>query len=99
MNLVSIIPAFFISLTLGVLFTLGFVLGYIYSSPPLVLKNRPFGGLFSNALGHGSLVFLIGWCANTNLSAKALLYSVPYLLAVGAIYLNITIPDIEGKNL
>ncbi|MCJ7508297.1 MAG: UbiA family prenyltransferase [candidate division Zixibacteria bacterium] len=98
MNLVSIVPAFFISLTLGILFILGFILSYIYSAPPLVLKNRPFGGLLSNALGHGSLVFLIGWCANTNLSAKALLYSVPYLLAVGAIYLNTTIPDIEGDK-
>ena len=98
MNLVSIVPAFLISLTLGILFTLGFVLSYIYSAPPLALKNKPFGGLFCNALGHGSLVFLIGWCANTNLSAKAFLYSVPYLLAVGAIYLNATIPDIEGDK-
>ena len=98
LNLISIIPAYLISLRLGILFTLGFILGFIYSVPPFVLKNKPFGGLLFNALGHGSLVFLIGWCSNANFSIQALLYSVPYFLAVGAIYLNTTVPDREGDK-
>ncbi len=96
--LVSVIPAFVISPTLGILFALGLALGLIYSLPPMVLKNRPIGGLLCNALGHGSLVFLIGWCANSRFSSGALVYSIPYLLAVGAIYLNTTIPDKEGDR-
>ena len=38
LNLISIIPAYFISLELGVLFTLGFLFGFFYSAPPFSLK-------------------------------------------------------------
>jgi len=95
---VGVIGAFFLSFQLGVLFIVGFLLGYLYSSPPLSLKNRHIWGLLSNALGHGSLTFLIGWCTSSDLTLKALLFSTPYLLAVGAVYLNTALPDIEGDR-
>jgi len=96
LGVLGILPAYVLSTGLGILFTLGAALGFVYSVPPLALKNRPLGGLLSNALGHGSLVFLMGWCTNLPLSTKGIICSVPYLLAVGAIYLNTTIPDKAG---
>ncbi len=92
----GIIGAFVISFQLGILFGLGFLFGYLYSAPPFSLKNRHIWGLLSNALGHGSLAFLIGWCINSHLTLKAIVFSCPYLLAVAAVYLNTTLPDIEG---
>lgn len=94
----GIIGAFFISFQLGILFIVGLLFGYLYSAPPFYLKNRHIWGLLSNAIGHGSLTFLIGWCINSNLTLKALLFSTPYLLAVAAVYLNTTLPDIEGDR-
>jgi len=96
--LVGMVPAFLISLQLGILFILGILFGLLYSVPPFSMKNRPVGGLISNALAHGNLTFLAGWSMNHPLSIKALFFSLPYMLAVGAIYLNTTIPDIEGDR-
>jgi 4-hydroxybenzoate polyprenyltransferase len=98
LNLISIVPAFLISLRLGLLFLLGMVFGFLYSVPPLSLKNRPLGGLLINAFAHGSLAFLTGWGMNRGLSADALLFSLPYMFAVAAIYLNTTVPDTEGDR-
>ena len=98
LNLISIIPAYFISLELGVLFTLGFLFGFFYSVLPFSLKERPVGGFLSNILAHGNLAFLIGWSMNLTLSGESILFSLPYMFAVGAVYLNTTIPDIEGDK-
>lgn len=98
LNLFSIIPAYFISLSLGLLFTLGFLLGFFYSVPPFSLKGRPWGGFLFNILAHGNLAFLGGWSMNHKLSGESILFSLPYMFAVGAVYLNTTIPDIEGDK-
>jgi 4-hydroxybenzoate polyprenyltransferase len=98
LNLISVIPAFLISQELGFLFILGMIFGILYSTPPVSLKNRPIGGLMLNAFAHGNLAFLIGWSMNYSLSMRSLLFSLPYMFAVGAIYLNTTIPDIEGDR-
>jgi len=98
LNLISIIPAYFISLNLGFLFTLGFLFGFFYSAPPFSFKGRPIGGFLCNILAHGNLTFLMGWSMNQTLSGKSLLFSLPYMLAVGAVYLNTTIPDMEGDK-
>jgi 4-hydroxybenzoate polyprenyltransferase len=98
LNLLSVIFAFFISRELGFLFLLGMIFGFVYSAPPASFKNRPFGGLILNALAHGNLAFLIGWSMNGSLSVDSLLFSLPYMFAVAAIYLNTTIPDMEGDR-
>ena len=98
LDLISIIPAFFISWQLGLLFIMGMIFGFLYSIPPFSFKNKPIGGFMLNALAHGNLAFLMGWCMNQFLSSKALLFSLPYMFAVGAIYLNTTIPDIDGDR-
>jgi 4-hydroxybenzoate polyprenyltransferase len=98
LNLISIIPAFLISRELGLLFIIGMILGFLYSAPPFCLKNRPIAGFTLNALAHGNLAFLMGWCLNQTLSLQAFFLSIPYMLAVGAIYLNTTVPDIDGDK-
>jgi 4-hydroxybenzoate polyprenyltransferase len=98
LNLISIIPAYFISLNLGLLFTLGFLFGFFYSVPPFSLKGRPWGGFLFNILAHGNLAFLGGWSMNHTLSGESILFSLPYMFAVGAVYLNTTIPDMEGDK-
>jgi len=95
---ISIASAFFISTQLGILFSVGFIFGFFYSSPPFCFKNRPFLGFLSNSIGHGSLTFLLGWAINSNVNGKAIIFSLPYLCAVGAVYLNTTLPDIEGDR-
>ena len=99
LNILSIIPAFMISWQLGLLFTAGMLFGVVYSAPPLSLKNKSIGGLIMNAFAHGNLAFLIGWCMNQSLSWRALAFSLPYMLAVSAIYLNTTIPDMDGDRM
>ena len=99
LNILSVIPAFIISWQLGLLFTAGMFFGIIYSTPPLSFKNRSIGGLILNALAHGNIAFLIGWCMNQSLSWQSLAFSLPYMLAVSAIYLNTTIPDINGDRM
>ena len=98
LNLISIIPAYFISLQLGVLFTLGFLFGLFYSVPPFSFKGKPLSGFLFNILAHGNLTFLAGWLMNQALSGKSILFSLPYMFAVGAVYLNTTIPDMEGDT-
>lgn len=98
LNLISIIPAYLISPELGVLFTLGFLFGLFYSVPPFSFKGKPVGGFLFNILAHGNLTFLAGWLMNQPLSGKSILFSLPYMLAVGAVYLNTTIPDIDGDK-
>jgi 4-hydroxybenzoate polyprenyltransferase len=98
LDLAGIIPAFLISWQLGLLFLLGMIFGIIYSVPPLSIKNMPIGGFVLNALAHGNLAFVIGWSMNQCLSMRALFFSLPYMFAVGAIYLNTTIPDVDGDR-
>ena len=98
LNLISVIPAFLISWELGLLFSLGMIFGIIYSTPPFSFKNKPIGSLILNAFAHGNMAFLGGWAMNYSLSTKSLLFSLPYMFAVAAIYLNTTIPDMEGDR-
>lgn len=94
----SVVPSYFLSVTIGIIFTLGLILSFLYSAPPFCLKNKTYGGLLANVVSHGSLVFLAGFFAKTNFSLWAILFSLPYFLAVGAVYINTTLPDIEGDK-
>ncbi|HEX9913207.1 MAG TPA: UbiA family prenyltransferase [candidate division Zixibacteria bacterium] len=97
--LFSVLPAYFLSLTIGIIFTLGLIFSFFYSAPPFTLKNKTYAGLLANLISHGSLVFLAGFCARSGFSLRAVLFSLPYALAVGAVYINTTIPDIEGDKM
>lgn len=96
--LLSVVPSYFLSATIGMIFTLGLIFSFLYSAPPFCLKNKTYGGLLANAISHGSLVFLAGFCIRSNYSLRAVLFSLPYALAVGAVYIKTTLPDIEGDK-
>ncbi len=83
-----------------VLLAIGVILGWVYSFGPS-LKDRPWGGLWGNWLGHGVVTYLIGWYgANYGCSSEELVKGVVYSLcagfANGAVYLTSTIPDVSG---
>jgi 1,4-dihydroxy-2-naphthoate octaprenyltransferase len=74
------------------------ILGILYSLPPFKFKARPFLDLLSNAVGYGVVAFCVGWCSYGKFSKSALLYAIPYFWAVGGVFINTTIPDIEGDK-
>jgi 4-hydroxybenzoate polyprenyltransferase len=95
--------AFFISKHIMAILMLSILLGFVYSTPPLSLKNRPWASLFSNILGHGIIVFAAGWFAVSGNQADSLLPMLntvlPYSLAIGITFLCTTIPDMEGDRI
>ena len=98
LNLAALAVALLISGYAFVLFVGIVVLGIIYSAPPLRLKDRAWPALFANMLAHGSIVYLIGAGWKENVGLNHLIRSLPYFFAVGAIYLNTTLPDMEGDR-
>ncbi len=97
---VSLIYAFFKSWTLGLVFGLSLITGVLYNVRPFLFKNQAIPALLLNIIGHGFLTFAAGWStANQSFSRELFLYSMPYNLGVGAIYLCTTIPDVEGDRL
>ncbi len=87
------------------LFIAGLLLGYLYNLPPVSLKNRAFGGVLANALGHGMITFLVGWVAAKGsfefsfaAASIGLISSLSPSLANGAVFLATTIPDAPGDS-
>jgi len=74
------------------------ILGILYSAPPLALKNRAWPAVLANGLGHGTLVFIIGFCAADGSIAAGLIKSIPYFMAVAVVYVGTTLPDIAGDK-
>ena len=98
LNLAALAVSLLISGYAFVLFIIIAILGIVYSAPPFRLKDRAWPALAANMLAHGSVVYLIGAGWNENLEWKHVLRSLPYFFAVGAIYLNTTLPDVEGDR-
>jgi 4-hydroxybenzoate polyprenyltransferase len=96
------------SLYLGAEFTLlfaaGLVLGCLYNLPPVHLKNRPWGGVLANVVGHGILTYLVGWYAakmavgQTAEFTEGLRASLAPGFANAAVFLATTIPDAGGDG-
>ena len=59
--LLACFGGFRISPLLGLAFLVALILGAAYSLPPPSLKDRPWGALLANMLGHGLLAFSFGW--------------------------------------
>ncbi|MDD5529709.1 MAG: UbiA family prenyltransferase [bacterium] len=81
-----------------VLLFVSFIGGILYSVPPFQFKGRPILDLFSNSFGYGLVAFSLGWAAVRHVSFDTILYALPYLFAVGAVFINTTIPDMEGDR-
>ncbi len=95
-----------LSLTLTALFhpllalwavTIFMLTGWAYSCTPLLLKNRPWGGLFAN-LGGSLGIFSFGWLIDGAFDAAMFLQALPYVLGVAAVYFLTTIPDLPGDR-
>jgi 4-hydroxybenzoate polyprenyltransferase len=80
------------------LFLLSFLFGVIYSIPPFKFKARPILDLAINAFGYGFLNFTIGWMTQRSFSSQTFFNALPYIFAVCAVFINATIPDIEGDK-
>ena len=99
-SVVAIGGAFFFSFLILVIFLQLFVFGYVYSTPPLRLKDRPFPGLLANAYTFGFLVpFTVMPQLNLH-DANRLDWENPtyFFLAVAAVYLLTTLPDRKGDK-
>lgn len=99
LNLVSLIGGFVISFKIGLVISAVVLLGILYSVPPIALKNRPWSAAIANGLGHGTLVYLIGYCTAGGGLFTGAIKSLPYFFAVAAVYIGTTLPDIDGDRL
>ncbi len=78
-------------------FALFLVTGIGYSLPPFLWKDRPIAGLLVNLIG-GLLTFMIGWQITAMLTLETIINAVPYMFAIGAVYLLTTMPDKIGDQ-
>ncbi|MEW6685958.1 MAG: UbiA family prenyltransferase [Candidatus Edwardsbacteria bacterium] len=96
----SLIASFFLfPFSFFLFICLSLLLGILYSLPPFKFKSRPILDLLSNALGYGGVAFMIGWLSLSKFSWGGLISSIPYIFAVGGVYAQTTLPDIEGDRL
>jgi 4-hydroxybenzoate polyprenyltransferase len=97
-SLVPLLAAPLISQFLLFVFAQLLLLSYVYSAPPLRLKDRPVGGLFANAWSFGLLVSVAVMPDMTLHNSGLLGWYNPFyfFFAVGATYVLATIPDRPG---
>ena len=88
------------------LFSISLFIGVLYNLPPFELKNRAWGGVLANSLGHGMLTFLVGWYVaklgvtnSPEIFKTGIFSSISPALANGAVFLATTIPDTDGDRL
>ncbi len=79
----------------GILVIVGIGLGLLYSLPQVSLKDKPWAGLLLNGLGHGYLVYLIGFLWSTPIAWKPFVTGIPFIFAYAGVYLFTTIPDMN----
>ncbi|HHI02117.1 MAG: hypothetical protein DRP51_08885 [Candidatus Zixiibacteriota bacterium] len=98
LSAISIATGFILNWFLGTIFSLIFILGYIYSAPPLRLKDRPLSGLLANSIAYGVLVplSLPGFAENADY--LAMIMPTYFFMTVSAAYLLTVIPDREGDQ-
>ena len=72
--------------------------GTLYSLPPVKLKARPIADFTVNAIGYGFFNFSLGWLTHRSFSTDTIVSSLPYVFAVGAIFINTTIMDLDGDT-
>ncbi|MBN2354976.1 UbiA family prenyltransferase [candidate division KSB1 bacterium] len=71
------------------------VTGWGYSCRPLMLENKPWGGLLTNIIG-ALTIFCYGWMTIGRPEFQMVYRAFPYLLGILAVYFLTTIPDIRG---
>lgn len=88
-----------VSMTVKMLFIVSFIMGYIYSVPPFKLKRRPFFDLADNIAGYGLITIIIGFeSAGYTFTLRHIILAVPYMLSMGAVFVNTTLMDYRGDS-
>jgi 4-hydroxybenzoate polyprenyltransferase len=95
---ITLAGGFLIGKTIGLLFALGLMLGYVYSGKPFYGKNHPIIGTLSNGVAHGTLPFVAGYVTAGGVIGSGFVYSIAYFFAVAAVFIGTTIPDIPGDK-
>lgn len=80
------------------IYLIAWILGILYTIPPLKLKAKPFLDLVANMAGYGVLTFLLGAVVRKGFNTGLLIWALPYAFAVGGVFVNTTIVDIEGDK-
>jgi len=94
----SVFGSLFLGMDVFLAFMVSLFLGITYSLPPIQMKGKPFLDILWNASGYGLLAFVVGWLSASKPSRLMLVNSIPYFFAVAAVFVNTTIPDIEGDR-
>jgi 4-hydroxybenzoate polyprenyltransferase len=81
-----------------ILVAVSLAMGILYSLPPVKLKGRPLVDLAGNGLGYGLVSFLVGFSIYALFDPRACVYAIPYVLAVGGVFVNTTVVDMEGDQ-
>ena len=100
LSIVSVGAGVLLSTATFFILLLLFMIGYVYSAPPVRLKDRPVSGLLANAIGYGFLIPL-SIMPDLNFHNAGLLgWDNPlyFFFAVGSIYVLTTLPDKEGDR-
>ncbi len=96
--LVTVFLSIKLSLNIIIFMAISFLFGIFYSFPPFKLKAIPFADFLINGIGYGFVNFSVGWLTFNKFSFQTVINSLPYVLAVSAIFINTTILDMEGDK-
>jgi 1,4-dihydroxy-2-naphthoate octaprenyltransferase len=97
LSLFGLIIGFLTDITLGIGLLILFVLsGYFYNYPPAYFKNHPWMSLLINGIG-GTIIYSSGWITGGGETMIPLKASA-YFFAGIAVFLNTTLPDIDGDE-
>ncbi len=94
-----IILSFFLNFHFLFFIAVSFIMGIIYSVPPFKFKDRPILDFLINAIGYGFLNFSVGWLCHRGFTIQTVIFSLPYIFGVAAIFINTTILDTPGDEL
>jgi 4-hydroxybenzoate polyprenyltransferase len=97
-SLLPLAPGFKADFKIGILMTIMILLGYIYSAPPLRLKDRPIIGLLANATAYGVLVPLAVPRFMNVIDISRVYILLCFFSMVAAAFLLTIIPDREGDR-
>ncbi|MBN1693997.1 UbiA family prenyltransferase [candidate division WOR-3 bacterium] len=97
--LIAVSASFILGINIFIAFLVSLFLGITYSLPPIETKGKPFLDILWNSCGYGVLAFMVGWLAVVSEPSKSMfITAIPYFFAVAAVFVNTTIPDIEGDR-
>jgi 4-hydroxybenzoate polyprenyltransferase len=94
----AILGSFFLDKYIFIAFLISLLMGVTYSIPPFETKGKPFLDILWNASGYGLMAFIVGWLSASLPSGSMFIHGIPYFFAVAAVFVNTTIPDIEGDR-